>query len=331
MPLTGLLGDTALGVALALAATVVFSVCIILSTVGARRLDSDASAVLAGAANIPMGLALMGLMALGGHELAPATGSALLSFALGGLCAIWLGRWLFFRAIRLLGPTRASVFQTLSPLITALFAWAFLGDRLGLMGLAGMLVAVAGLVVTIQRRPSTSASPAPAPAADAGASASTGVPAPAVPVTARLALAIGLGAATAYAASSVFRGAGLREWNEPLAGSTLGAMAGWAVLLWVSRRRLPAVRAQVRAHPRSARVMLLVGGLQIVAQTLMVASMNHIAVWLAVLVTSCTPLLVMPLSARFLRRDETLDARLVLGAVLTCVGVGLAMVADMLG
>jgi hypothetical protein len=39
----------------------------------------------------------------------------------------------------------------------------------------------------------------------------------------------------------------------------------------------------------------------------------------------------MPLSARFLRRDETLDARLILGAVLTCVGVGLAMAADMLG
>jgi drug/metabolite transporter (DMT)-like permease len=308
------LGHTAIGVLLALGATLVFSVCIILSTVGSRQLDSDASAVLAGAANIPVGLALMGLMALGGHRLASPTPSALLWFALGGLCAIWLGRWLFFRAIRLLGPTRASVFQTLSPLIAALFAWAFLGDGLGWVGLAGMLVAVAGLVVTTQRRPAAAAS---------GAGA--------VAVSARLALAIGLGAATAYAASSVFRGAGLREWNEPLAGSTLGAVAGWAVLLWMSRRRLPAVRAQVRAHPRSARVMLLVGGMQIVAQTLMVASMNHIAVWLAVLVTSCTPLLVMPLSARFLRRDETLDARLVFGAVLTCVGVGLAVVADALG
>jgi drug/metabolite transporter (DMT)-like permease len=307
------LGDTAIGVLLALGATLVFSVCIILSTVGSRQLDSDASAVLAGAANIPVGLALMGLMALGGHRLASPTPSALLWFALGGLCAIWLGRWLFFRAIRLMGPTRASVFQTLSPLITALFAWAFLGDGLGWVGLVGMLVAVAGLVVTTQRRPAGGASGG------------------AVAVTARLALAIGLGAATAYAASSVFRGAGLREWNEPLAGSTLGAVAGWAVLLWMSRRRLPAVRAQVRAHPRSARVMLLVGGMQIVAQTLMVASMNHIAVWLAVLVTSCTPLLVMPLSARFLRRDETLDARLVFGAVLTCVGVGLAVVADALG
>ena len=309
------LGDTAIGALLALGATLVFSACIVLSTVGSRQLDSDACAVLAGAANIPVGLALMGLMALGGHRLADPTPSALLWFALGGLCAIWLGRWLFFRAIRLLGPTRASVFQTLSPLIAALFAWAFLDDALGLVGLAGMLLAVAGLVVTTQRRPAS------ASAGGIGA----------VAVTARLALAIGLGAATAYAASSVFRGAGLREWNEPLAGSTLGAVAGWAVLLWMSRRRLPAVRAQVRAHPRSARVMLLVGGMQIVAQTLMVASMNHIAVWLAVLVTSCTPLLVMPLSARFLRRDETLDARLVLGAVLTCVGVGLAVVADALG
>ena len=51
------LGDTAIGVLLALGATLVFSVCIILSTAGSRQLDSDASAVLAGAANIPVGLA----------------------------------------------------------------------------------------------------------------------------------------------------------------------------------------------------------------------------------------------------------------------------------
>jgi drug/metabolite transporter (DMT)-like permease len=296
------LSNLPLGVALALSATVCFSFAILLSTVGSRRLDSDAGALLAGAANVPVGLALVGLQALAGGWPAAPTAWGLTAFALGGLCATFLGRWLFFSSIRLLGPTRATVFQTLSPLAAALMAWGLLGERLTAAGWLGMGLAAAGLVVMTQR----------------------GRGAPAVAAMPRIALAFGFGSAVAYAGGSIFRASALESWNEALAGAAVGAVAGFGMLLLAARRRLPGVRAQIAAHPRSAQLFVGVGTLQIVAQGLMIASLNHIPVSLTVLLTSCTPLLVMPLSAWLLRRDETLDARAVIGVVVTCAGVALA-------
>jgi drug/metabolite transporter (DMT)-like permease len=296
------LSNLPLGVALALLATVCFSFAILLSTVGSRRLDSDAGALLAGAANVPVGLALVGLQALAGGWPAAPTAWGLTAFALGGLCATFLGRWLFFSSIRLLGPTRATVFQTLSPLAAALMAWGLLGERLTWAGWLGMGLAAAGLVVMTQR----------------------GRGAPAVQAMPRIALAFGFGSAVAYAGGSIFRASALESWNEALAGAAVGAVAGFGMLLLAARRRLPGVRAQIAAHPRSAQLFVGVGTLQIVAQGLMIASLNHIPVSLTVLLTSCTPLLVMPLSAWLLRRDETLDARAVIGVVVTCAGVALA-------
>ena len=279
-----MLSGAPLGVALALSATLCFSVAILLSTVGSRRLDSSAGALLAGAVNVPVGLLLVALQALVADVPAAPTLRGAVGFALGGLCGTFLGRWLFFSSIRLLGPTRATVFQTLSPLAAALMAWVFLGERLTLAGWLGMGLAAAGLAVMTQR--------------GRGSAGAGSLP--------RIALVFGFGSALAYAGSSIFRAWALDSWNEALAGAALGAVAGFLVLLLAGWRRLPAVRAQI------------------VAQALLIASLAHIPVSLTVLLSSCTPLLVMPLSAWLLRRDETLDARAVVGVVVTCAGVALA-------
>lgn len=297
-----MLSGAPLGVALALSATLCFSVAILLSTVGSRRLDSNAGALLAGAVNVPVGLLLVALQALVADVPAAPTLRGAVGFALGGLCGTFLGRWLFFSSIRLLGPTRATVFQTLSPLAAALMAWVFLGERLTLAGWLGMGLAAAGLAVMTQR--------------GRGGAGAGSLP--------RIALVFGFGSALAYAGSSIFRAWALDSWNEALAGAALGAVAGFLVLVLAGWRRLPGVRAQILAHPGSARVFVGVGALQIVAQALLIASLAHIPVSLTVLLSSCTPLLVMPLSAWLLRRDETLDARAVVGVVVTCAGVALA-------
>ena len=129
---------------LALGATVFFSGAILLSTVGSRHLDSNAGAILAGLSNVPIGLLLVGLQGLFGPLPAWPTASGALGFAAGGLCGTFLGRWLFFTTIRWLGPTRATVFQTLSPLAAALMAWAFLGERLAWAAWVGMGLAALG-------------------------------------------------------------------------------------------------------------------------------------------------------------------------------------------
>jgi drug/metabolite transporter (DMT)-like permease len=300
-----MLSGQALGVALAIAATALFSGAILLSSVGSRHLDSDAGAILASATNVPVGLLLVALQGLIGDGVTLPTWRGGLGFAIGGLCGTFLGRWLFFSTIRMIGPTRATVFQTLSPLVAALLAWGFLGQRLAAAAWLGMLIAILGLVLMSYR---------------ADRPLRLGVDA--VP---RIALGFGLGSAVAYAAGTLFRDAALHDWNEPLAGATLGAVAGLSMLVLVARKRLTSVRAQILAHPHSARLFVGVGALQIVAQGLLIASLNHIPVALVVLLTSCTPLIVMPLSAWLLQRFEQLDARTVVGVVITCAGVALAM------
>lgn len=303
-----MLSGLPLGVLLALGATAFFSGAILISTVASRRLDSNAGSILSGVANVAVGGVLIGLQALAGATWAMPTWRGVVGFVLGGLCGTFLGRWLFFSTIRHLGPTRATVFQTLSPLAAALMAWVFLGQHLGLEGWLGTLIAAAGLILLTPR-------------------AGLQPPASGPSAASRLALAWGLGSAVAYAAGSLFRSVGVASWNEPMAGATLGSAFGLAALLLVARRRLRGVHAQIRAHPRSTRLFLLVGALQIVAQASLIASLNHIPVALTVLLTSCTPLLVMPLSAWLLRKDESLDARAVIGVLITCAGVALATAA----
>lgn len=301
-----MLSGLPLGVTLALGATAFFSGAILISTVASRRLDSNAGSILSGVANVAVGGALVGLQALAGAAWAMPTWRGVVGFVLGGLCGTFLGRWLFFSTIRHLGPTRATVFQTLSPLAAALMAWVFLGQHLGLEGWIGTLMAAVGLVLLTPR---------------------AGLQPARLTAASRLALAWGLGSAVAYAAGSLFRSVGVASWNEPMAGATLGSAFGLVALLLVAHRRLHGVRAQIAAHPGSARLFLAVGALQIVAQAMLIASLNHIPVALTVLLTSCTPLLVMPLSAWLLRKDESLDVRAVIGVLITCAGVALATAA----
>lgn len=81
-------------------------------------------------------------------------------FVLAGLFSTYFGRWFMLESIARLGAARTSVFQVTSPLFTVIIAWAFLGERLGLLknheGMSGRTVvgaalALAGIAIIIQR------------------------------------------------------------------------------------------------------------------------------------------------------------------------------------
>lgn len=55
---------------------------------------------------------------------------------------------LFAYSVRNLGITRANVFTNFIPIFTALFAFLILGDRLTLQNIAGMMVVIAGLIMS---------------------------------------------------------------------------------------------------------------------------------------------------------------------------------------
>lgn len=216
-----------------------------------------------------------------------------------------------------LGPAKASLFQGTSPLLTLVIAWLFLGETLGAVKIAAMLVAIGGLyVVSIppgpQRR-GTGANPA-VPAAgplDAGR----------WKVWVRSGVLVAAGSAVAYAFGNVLRGAGVRQWDEPILGAVLGAIAGVALHLLFGCGHARVVR-RLLTFDRMAVLLYTLGGvLTISAQVCMIASMKHIPVAITTLITLCTPVLVIPASYFLLRNQEGLRGTTLAGAALTLGGI----------
>lgn len=291
------------GILLALAAMLVFAGVVLAISAASRKLDTDAGALLATIVNVPVGLLLMGgQLLLRGPLQAPST-MGLLAFAAAGFFGTYLGRWLFFKSVETMGPSRASGFQSASPLFTALLGWLLLGETFGPWGLMGLLLGFMGLLAMGQRGKRSGST--------ASAAASRGI------------LMLGMGSAAAYAMSHILRAAGLRDWPEALAGATVGAAAGLLALLLASRRQLPAMAARIRAHPEGARLFCLVGVMQLIAQALMILSLHYIPASFSALISMGSPLVVLPVSHFLLRTGEGLRPLTVAGILLTLLGVGL--------
>ena len=300
---------TNIGIWLATAAMLIFSVCSLSISVASRKLDTDAGALLGAAVTVPLGVLVAAGQFLAGRELTAPSAYGIGAFIVAGILSTYLGRWLLFKSIETIGPTRSAAFMTCSPLVTAFIGWAWLGQHLDKVSLAGMVIAVSGLLIMSQGRAVATGAASRGARAIAGSS-----------------LAIGMGSTVAYAVSHVFRGAAVREWNEPVVGATLGAAAGLAVLVFVSRRRLAVNRARIAEQRGSAWLYCAVGAMQLAAQVLMIASMAHIPVAITTLIATCTPLVVMPISVIFMRNVEQIRPATVAGVIATVSGVLLAAV-----
>ncbi len=305
----GLGSASSTGLWLAVAAMLIFSACTLCSSLASRKLDTDSGAILATGMMVPLGLLLAAGQLLAGRQLTAPSAWGFGAFVVAGIFSTFLGRWLFFKSVATIGPTRSAAFMTCSPLVTAFIGWVWLGEHLDAVSLTGMVIAVVGLLIMSQGR-AVRQGAAPS-AGQTGASAS---------------LAIGVGSTVAYAVSHVFRGAAVREWNEPVVGATLGAAAGFMVLAFVSRQRLAQTRARILAQRPSAWLYCAIGCMQMMAQVLMIASMTYMPVAITTLIMSCTPLLVMPVSVFFMRNLEQVRVSTVVGVFATVAGVLLAAV-----
>jgi len=311
MPGASTAAGSAWGLLLAFGAMLTFATCVLLSAVASRRLDSDSGALLAAAVTLPLGLTVALLQFAGGHKLTPPTPLGLIAFSLAGIFSTYLGRWLFFKSVETIGPTRAAAFQTCSPVVTAFVGWLWLDERLSAIGLLGMAAAVAGLIVMSQVRPGGGSVDAATRKLQSRA--------------ARVALFVGLGSTFAYAVSHVFRGAAIREWDEAVLGATLGGLVGVLVLLLVSGRRTIVAADNIRRQPLGALMYCGVGSMQFGAQVLMIASMKYIPVSVTALIACCTPLVVMPMSLLLLKNAEQIKPLAVAGVLATVGGVVLVI------
>jgi len=72
--------------------------------------------------------------------------------SLSGLIGFVFGDYFLFKSYAVIGSRFSMLIMTLVPPITAFFGWVLLGERLGLMQFAGMIVVLAGIAMAIFSR-----------------------------------------------------------------------------------------------------------------------------------------------------------------------------------
>jgi len=308
------------GQLLALAAMVMFASNILVTKAASARLDVGVGFVISIVVNVAFAALVFGV------ELALRTGAlrwdalGVAMFMLAGACATYLGRWFFFEAIARLGPARASLFHVSSPAFTAVIAWVALGEALVPRTAIAIAATIAGLLlITVP--------PGVLRAAIAGRHATSGPASAGQRWKAIVAsgFAIGAGATLAYSIGNVLRGASVRQWNEPVAGAMLGALAALGLQLVFGARGAALVSRIRSAHGAGVGLYALGGVLTISAQMCMIASMRYIPVAITTVITLCTPLVVMPVSYFALRNQERIEARTLVGAALTMAGMAIVV------
>jgi len=312
--LSALTPDIVLGGSLALLSMLTYGSCMVLISVGMRNMRSEPGSLLAAAAGVPIGLLISSFQLVWGGVGPGFNVWSVTAFALAGIFSTYLGRWLVFKSIESIGPSGASALQSTSPLMTALFAWVFLGEVIGWMGVLGITLAILGLMAMslgLQKRATDHVSVAGKARAGQGVLSGSVI--------------FGIASSAAYSGSHLFRGSAVRVWNEPLLGATIGAAAGLLLLLLASRTKLKGYRLEILANPRSAALFVGIGVLQFIAQSLVIASMKYIPVSVAALLYMCTPLVVMPLSYFLLRNHEKLNWVMALGILITLCGAAMSL------
>ena len=290
------------GIVLALVALAGFSANILVARVGGARVAIGAGYLVAVSVNVVFAALLLAVELAVRSQPLQWNAQGTLLFALAGFFSTYLGRWFMYESVARLGPAKTSAFQVSSPLFTFLIALAFLGETLTAQAFAGMIATALGLLLISLAGARTTA-----------LSQSAG----------RSAWLIGLGSSAAYAVGNVMRGAGVREWNEPIAGALIGAVAGIACHFAFTRGRRDMLRGLRGAHRGGLALFALSGVLTIVAQVCTIAAMKLAPVSVVALITLCTPLIVFPMSYFFLGNDEGINARTLAGAALTLAGIAM--------
>ncbi|GLU35219.1 DMT family transporter [Trinickia caryophylli] len=140
-----------LGIALGLAAAVIYSLYIVLGTRITRGVDPLATTAVVCLAAALVFLALsLARTAAGTPPQWPATLAGWLAVAAIALVSTVVAMLAFFAGLARLGAARTSMLSTLEPVVTVLLAWLLLGERFGLLQWLGG-AAVIGAVLWLVR------------------------------------------------------------------------------------------------------------------------------------------------------------------------------------
>ncbi|MGE0875794.1 MAG: DMT family transporter [Burkholderiales bacterium] len=293
-----------LGAALAIASMLCFASNMLISRYAMTRMPIDSGFFIVLSVNVVVCGAIF-LVDLATRD-APFEFQAVpaLNFAAAGLVGAYLGRRLLFEAVRLLGPARTSVFHSCAPVPTMVFAWLLVGETLGLYEISLMAMVLVGLWITQPPGRDMSVSRGDRASLRKGA-------------------IFGLLTITGFAASNAIRGHAVREWDEAMFGTLLGAAAALAMQAAMTRDWKRIAR-EFRAAPRSGLILYGAGGLATLGGAyFLISASKHIEIALAALITHTTPIVVFPFSVFVLGNGEGLTRRTFVGVALVLAGITL--------
>lgn len=294
-----------MGVALALVAMVFFASNILITRYAVARMPVDAGFFIVLATNIlfPAVVFPFELAARAAPWSWDWKGAGL--FVLGGVIGTFLGRRLLFDTVRLLGPSRASVFHSTAPAFALLGAWLLADERLGFYEIALMAVVWVGLWFT-----------QPHSGASAGSSRLS-------TANVRKGMLAGLFTVAGFGIGNVVRGLAMRGWEEAVLGTVIASAAAFACQV-VATRDWGKVAAQLRRADRTALWLYVGCGVTTSLGSIFISlAMTRMEIALAVLVVHTTPLLIFPVSVFILKNREELTQRTLLGAFLVLSGIAL--------
>jgi drug/metabolite transporter (DMT)-like permease len=227
---------------------------------------------------------------------------------LSGFIGIFVGDTALFGAMNRLGPRRTSVLFATHAFFSALLGYLFLGEHMGVQAMLGGALVMGGVMTaTLLGRHKGDVHAWETTRGHWG-----------------LGVALGLLAALCQALSSLIAKPVMVSGADPIAATAVRVTATCAaqfVLLWSG---FAAARAQ---HKASARILLQVGWIGFlgmgVGMTLILLALKHGDVGMVAILSSVSPVLVLPLLWLRLRRAPAPGAWL--GAGMTVLGTALVL------
>ena len=297
-----------MGLALGLSAGLFFAVAAILSRIGMRVRGRDDGLFM----SILMNVVVLGLLMLA-QDLPRWDAAGVVALAVGGVLGTFGGRASNLRAVRLIGPTRATAFLTGGPLVTAVLGWLFLGERVSALSVVGGLLVLAGLFRLVRAQSS------------ALTVSGTGPPNGASSAQDERDRLVGyLFAASApvlFGLAFVVRKWGLVEYPSAVAGAFIGAIAGMAVTM-AGDAAGGRIGRRVAENLRSVPWWFVGAGAATSAALIsQFLAFDYLHAWVVSLLQATQLLWTLLLAAVFLRREERIDRRLALSVGLVAIGV----------
>ncbi len=234
-----------------------------------------------------------------------------------GLIGLAIGDAFLFQAYLLIGPRLGSLLLSLSTIFGTLEAWLFFGESLRLGQIVGIALTLSGIVWVVMERPSQQ----PSPAGEIQSAMAS--PRPAAGSSRPLSgILFGILAALGQATGLVFSRQGMQGDFSPISGNAIRMLAAvialWLVALF--QRQAASTIQTLKAHPSAVWLMALAALIgPVIGVSLSLLAVQNIPVGVASVLTSLSPVFVLPFTRFFLK--EHIGWQPIAGTFLAMAGV----------